>query len=111
MSRVLAGVAVAALSLAVASCAKGTGDAQPDAHYSATSKVSGTLSVMGFGTDDDVAKNRLAMAEKALGGDVDVKLSKGELDIQQFLGSVASGKPPSLIYVARNNIGSLASRG
>jgi multiple sugar transport system substrate-binding protein len=104
-------VTVITVSLAVASCAKGTGGEQTRAHYDAGASLSGTLSVMGFGTDDDVAKNRLADAEQALGSDVRVTLSEGELDIQQFLGSVASGKPPSLIYISRDNIGSLASRG
>jgi multiple sugar transport system substrate-binding protein len=97
--------------LVLASCAKGTGGEETKADYDADASLSGTLSIMGFGTEDDVAKNRLATAEKALGGDVDVKLAKGELDIQQFLGAVASGEPPSLVYASRNIIGTLASRG
>ncbi len=108
---VLLWVAVSALSLALSSCAKGTGGESSDADYDAGASLSGTLSVMGFGTEDDVAKNRLATAEKGLGDDVDVELAEGELDIQQFLGSVASGKPPSLIYASRTLIGTLASRG
>ena len=44
-------------------------------------------------------------------GDVDVELIEGELDLQQFLASVASGEPPSLLYADRDQIGSLAARG
>jgi multiple sugar transport system substrate-binding protein len=40
-----------------------------------------------------------------------VKLTEGELDIQQFLNAVASGEPPSIIYATRNRIGTFASRG
>jgi multiple sugar transport system substrate-binding protein len=98
-------------TLALASCAKGTGDQETEGSYDADATLSGQLSVMGFGTDDDVATTRLGLAEKELGSDVDVKLAKGELDIQQFLASVASDDPPSLIYVTRNRIGTFASRG
>ena len=66
---------------------------------------------MGFGTDDDVATTRLERTEKALGSDVHVKLVKGELDIQQFLSSVAAADPPSLVYADRSQIGTFASRG
>jgi multiple sugar transport system substrate-binding protein len=113
MSRVLTGLTAAVLSIGLASCAQGTGgdDTDQDASYDSGAKLSGTLDVMGFGTEDDVAQNRLATAEKALGGDVDVELAKGELDIQQFLGAVASGEPPDLVYASRNLIGTLASRG
>ena len=65
---------------------------------------------MGFGGEDEVATARMDLAETEL-GDVDVKLIKGDLDIQQFLSSVASGKPPSLLYADRDQIGSLAARG
>ena len=111
MSRVLTGVAATVLSVALASCAQGTGGEETDAEYDADASVSGSLEVMGFGTEDDVAQNRLSTAEAALGDEVEVELAKGELDIQQFLGAVASGEPPSLIYASRDLIGTLASRG
>lgn len=110
-SRVLLGVAAAVVSTTLASCAQGTGGQETDADYDADAGLSGTLEVMGFGTEDDVAQNRLAAAQDALGDDVEVELAKGELDIQQFLGAVASGEPPSLVYASRNVIGTLASRG
>ncbi|GAB6859373.1 ABC transporter substrate-binding protein [Microbacterium xylanilyticum] len=39
-----------------------------------------------------------------------VKAAEGDFDLQQFLSAVAAGKPPSLIYVSRNQVGSLAAR-
>jgi multiple sugar transport system substrate-binding protein len=98
-------------SLLLASCAQGTGDQETEASYDQDAKLSGKMTVMGFGTDDEVATTRLALAEKALGDDVEVKLVKGELDVQQFLAAAASGDAPALIYADRNQIGTFASRG
>ena len=39
----------------------------------------------------------MELAEEAL-GDVEVKLIEGDLDLQQFLSAVASGKPPEIVY-------------
>ena len=104
--------ALLASSLVVAGCARGTDDSgSGKIEYDADASLSGQLSVMGFGTDDEIATTRLDEAKKALGGDVDVKLVKGELDIQQFLAAVASGDAPSLVYADRNQIGTFASRG
>lgn len=98
-------------SLLLTACAKGTGDQETDASYDPDAKLSGQMTVMGFGTDDEIATTRLDLAEKALGSDLKVKLVKGELDVQQFLAAVASGDAPSLIYADRNQIGTFASRG
>ena len=97
---------------ALSSCAVGTGGADDsDAEYDADAGLSGALTVMGFSGVDEVATARMDLAEEALGGDVEVKLIEGELDLQQFLSAVASGKPPELLYANRNQIGSLAARG
>src|SRR3954454_3886235 len=105
------GVALAALLLTATGCAQGTGGAtDSSAEYDANAKLSGTLSVMGFSGVDEVATSRMDLAKKEL-GDVDVKLIEGELDLQQFLSAVASGKPPEIVYANRNQIGSLAARG
>ena len=109
----LAQLAVGALALAVlAGCAQGTGDDSggKSATFDPDQKLSGSLTVMGFGASDEIATTRLAEAKKAL-GDVKVKLVEGELDIQQFLSAVAAGDPPEIIYADRNEIGSFASRG
>ncbi|HZW41060.1 MAG TPA: extracellular solute-binding protein, partial [Agromyces sp.] len=104
-----AGAAVVALALG--GCAVGTGGASDDdADYDADAELSGKLSVMGFSGVDEVATSRMDYAEAEL-GDVDVKLIEGDLDIQQFLSAVASGKPPELVYADRDQIGSLAARG
>ena len=102
----------AAASLALLSgCAVGTGGAgDADADYDSGADLSGTLSVMGFSGVDEVATSRMDLAEEAL-GDVDVSLIDGDLDLQQFLSAVASGKPPEIVYANRDQIGSLAARG
>lgn len=68
------------------------------------------MTIMGFGGEDEVGTARMEMAEAEL-GDVEVELVKGDLDIQQFLSSVAAGEPPTLLYADRDQIGSLAARG
>jgi multiple sugar transport system substrate-binding protein len=111
-SRILSAGAVGAATVClITGCAVGTGGAgDEDAEYDAGAKLSGTLSVMGFSGVDEVATSRTALAEEAL-GDVEVKLIEGDLDLQQFLSAVASGKPPELVYANRDQVGSLAARG
>ncbi|WP_203230978.1 ABC transporter substrate-binding protein [Nocardioides caldifontis] len=110
--RRVSGIGLLVAAGLLTACAQGTGDddTSADASYDSEAELSGTLEVMGFGTEDDVAQNRLAEAEKAL-GDVEVDLVEGDLDIQQFLASVADGSPPDLVYAERNQIGTFASRG
>lgn len=97
---------------ALTSCARGSGDQQSaDSDFSPDAELSGKMTVMGFGTDDEIGATRLSLAEDALGDDVDVELVEGELDIQQFLASVASGDAPAVIYADRNLLGTFASRG
>jgi multiple sugar transport system substrate-binding protein len=111
MRRVVSGVGLVVAAGLLTACAQGTGDdTSTDASYDSDAELSGTLEVMGFGTEDDVAQNRLAEAEKIL-GDVELDLVEGDLDIQQFLASVADGSPPDLVYAERNEIGTFASRG
>jgi multiple sugar transport system substrate-binding protein len=96
----------------LAACAQGTGDSDEssDASFDKDADVSGSVQVMGFGAGDEIATVRLDRAEEAL-GEADVELVEGDLDIQQFLSSVASGEPPSLVYAERSQIGTFASRG
>ena len=65
---------------------------------------------MGFSGVDEVATSRVDLAEDTL-GDVKVNLIEGDLDRQQFLSTVASGKPPEVLYANRDQIGSLSARG
>ncbi|KAB8185751.1 extracellular solute-binding protein [Nonomuraea phyllanthi] len=102
------------LALALTSCAKGTGGgatATPSAgQFNPSATFQGSISVMGFGATDEIGSTRVDLAKKALGG-ADVKLIEGDLDIQQFLSSVAAGDPPDIIYANRDQIGTFASRG
>lgn len=101
-----------ASALLLAGCAKGTGDSgQQNASFDPKASLKGNVTVMGFGAEDEIGSVRLDQAKKALGSRVNVKLIKGDLDIQQFLNSVASGKPPEVVYADRNQIGTFAARG
>ncbi len=105
----LATVTCAAL---VAGCAQGTGgETRSDVTYDRDQDLSGKLSIMGFGGEDEIGQTRLKEAKQALGSDVTISQVKGDLDIQQFLSAVASGKPPELVYANRDQVGSFASRG
>ncbi|WP_254069459.1 ABC transporter substrate-binding protein [Herbiconiux sp. VKM Ac-2851] len=108
-----ASAVVLGIALGLGGCAVGTGGSatQDDTDYDSSAALSGKLTVMGFGASDDVATARLDLTKKELGSDVDVELIEGDLDIQQFLSSVASGQPPELLYANRDQIGSLAARG
>lgn len=101
------------LALLLAGCAKGTGGQaapQEAGQYNPSAKYSGTITVMGIAGVDEVATTRLDLAKTALGG-ADVKRIEGDLDVQQFLSSVATGSPPDLVYANRDQLGTFASRG
>jgi multiple sugar transport system substrate-binding protein len=94
----------------LAGCAQGTGGGEgPEVTFDPDAELDGKLTVMGFGATDEIGSVRVAEAKAAL-GDVDVKLVEGDLDIQQFLSSVATGEPPEIIYANRDQIGTFASR-
>lgn len=101
-------VAGAAAVLLVAGCAQGTGGSDDAPSFGGEPEEN--LSVMGFGTGDEIGQVRFDRASAALEGTT-IELSEGELDIQAFLSSVASGNPPDLINASRDQIGTFASRG
>ncbi|GAA4061459.1 ABC transporter substrate-binding protein [Nonomuraea soli] len=106
-------IRLAVLALALTSCAKGTGGQaapQEAGTFNPGAAYTGTITVMGIAGVDEVATTRLDLAKAALGG-ADVKRTEGDLDVQQFLSSVASGSPPDLVYAIRDQIGTFASRG
>jgi multiple sugar transport system substrate-binding protein len=72
-------------------------------------KSDGALTIMGFGTGDDVAETRAAIATKAVGGDV--SRPSGAFNDQQFLAAVASGNVPDLVYLDRQKVGTYAAKG
>jgi multiple sugar transport system substrate-binding protein len=95
---VVAIVAVAAITAGLAS-----------AHSNGGAKAAATLNIMGFGTGDDVAETRAALATKAVGGDV--SRPAGSFNDQQFLAAVASGNVPDLVYLDRQKVGTYAAKG
>jgi len=110
--RLMPALALLVTSGLLGACAQGTSnDTSKDASYDPDATLSGDLTVLGFGGEDEIGTTRLDAAKSALGSDVNVKLVKGDLDIQQFLSSVASGQPPEIIYANRNQIGTFAARG
>ncbi|HZD11320.1 MAG TPA: extracellular solute-binding protein, partial [Candidatus Binatia bacterium] len=72
--------------------------------------VSGSLSILGFSLPDEVATVRVDRF-KELYPNVEVNLTEGSLDQQQFLTAVASGNPPDLIYTNREVLSTYATRG
>ena len=112
LKRMGPGLAVAAAaSIMLTSCAVGTGVTEDDETvYDPDAELSGNLQVMGFGAGDEIATTRYDLAKEAL-GDVKVELIEGDLDMQQFLSSVAAGDPPEMLYANRDQIGSLAANG
>jgi multiple sugar transport system substrate-binding protein len=75
-----------------------------------TTKNAGTLNIMGFGTGDDVAESRAAIATAALNGTT-VNRPSGGFNDQQFLAAVASGNAPDLVYLDRQKVGTYAAKG
>jgi multiple sugar transport system substrate-binding protein len=65
---------------------------------------------MGFSLQDVIASTRVDEVEKAYPG-LQVKVAEGGFDEQQFLSAVASGNPPSAVYLEREDLGTYAARG
>jgi multiple sugar transport system substrate-binding protein len=109
--RRLAVLGFAALLLAGCGGGGSSGSSSSDFAAVPTADRSGqTLTTYGFGTGDDVAVNRTKLAKAAI---APAKLDNpnGAYDPQRFLTQVASGNIPDLIYVDRQQIGTLAAKG
>ncbi len=72
--------------------------------------VKGKMTTLGFTVEDQIAKARVAEVRKAY-PDLDLKVTSGAFDEQQFLSAVASGKPPSAVYLPRSELGTYAAKG
>jgi multiple sugar transport system substrate-binding protein len=96
LAALIASVAMVAITASLAS-----------AHSTKTN--AGTLNIMGFGTGDDVAESRAAIATKAVGGAVN--RPSGSFNDQQFLAAIASGNAPDLVYLDRQKVGTYAAKG
>jgi multiple sugar transport system substrate-binding protein len=65
---------------------------------------------MGFSLQDVIATSRADVFREEY-PDVRLKVAEGGFDEQQFLSAVASGEPPSLVYLERTELGTYAARG
>ncbi|MCO1597900.1 extracellular solute-binding protein [Micromonospora sp. RHAY321] len=107
MSRILRATAFAGVfALTLTGC----GGVGGDSGAGGGTATKGTLSTMGFGFSDEIATTRVD-AFKRDHPDVDLKVTEGAFDEQQFLSAVASGNPPDLVYMDRKLIGTYAKRG
>ncbi|MGW0516414.1 ABC transporter substrate-binding protein [Crossiella sp. NPDC003009] len=68
------------------------------------------LTTMGFGLPDEHATARVA-AYRAAHPETPVRIVEGAFDAQQFLSSVAAGRPPDLVYADRTTLGGFIARG
>ncbi|MDR7273774.1 extracellular solute-binding protein [Catenuloplanes atrovinosus] len=68
-----------------------------------------TLSMMGFGTGDEIAKTRFDEANRSIAPSA-AAAGEGSFDAQQFLAAVASGAPPDLVYMERRLLGTYAAK-
>jgi len=76
------------------------------------SDLSGELFAFGFGyeTGDQIAQVRVDEFRQ-LYPDVDIEFSESGFDAQGFLSALASGDPPDLVNLPRNEIGTYIARG
>ena len=114
MRRVAVILVSAGLLAAAAGCGGGSSSSSSSSGGAGTTPkptAGQTLRIMGFGTNgDDVAKTRFALAAKAI-APAKVAAPNGGFNSQQFLAGVASGNPPDLVYLDRQDVGSLAAKG
>ena len=112
--RVVAVVVCAALAIVAAGCGGKKSSSGSDsgalAPQSSSQRAGETLRIYGFGSGDDVANNRAALAKQAI---APAKLVNpdGAYDPQRFLTQLASGNVPDLIYLDRQQVATLAAKG
>ncbi len=102
------GVAVPASLLVLVACGGVGSDSGAD--EGTEGEIDGSITTLGFGVEDEIAKARVRAVEEAY-ADLDVKINSGAFEEQQFLNSVSSGNPPSLVYLDRSELGTYAARG
>ncbi|HVZ22619.1 MAG TPA: hypothetical protein VG871_16210, partial [Vicinamibacterales bacterium] len=108
-------VVVAALAT-LAGCGGGSSskssstNSTPFAVQSSAQRANETLQIYGFGTGDDVANNRAALAKKAI-APAKLQNPNGGYDPQKFLTQLAAGNVPDLVYLDRQQVATLAAKG
>jgi multiple sugar transport system substrate-binding protein len=95
----------AALIVALAAGCGGVGKSDADSGDNATA----TLTMMGFGTGDEIAKTRFDAANAAIAPSK-ATASDGSFNAQQFLSAVAANTPPDLVYMERRLLGTYAAK-
>jgi multiple sugar transport system substrate-binding protein len=90
----------------------GGGTAGDESTGGAAADVSGDLFAFGFGyeTGDIIAQTRIDRFRE-LHPDVAVDFSESGFDPQTFLSALASGEPPDVVNLVRNDIGTYIARG
>jgi multiple sugar transport system substrate-binding protein len=110
-----------ALLIVAALCAVATGCGSSKSSSKSSSSSAGgsaggptgagqTLHVYGFGTGDEIANTRAALASKAV-APAKVANPSGGFSDQQFLTQVASHNPPDVVYMDRQKVGQYAAKG
>jgi multiple sugar transport system substrate-binding protein len=107
-THLLAGMSVLVLATACGGVGGGSGDSSGSS--GGDGAVSGVVDTMGFSLQDVIASTRVDEVKKAY-PDLRVKVAEGGFDEQQFLSAVASGNPPSAVYLEREELGTYAARG
>ena len=72
--------------------------------------VGGDLAVSGFGLPDETATVRVDTFREQY-PQVNLELTEGAFDQQQFLTAVASGNVPDVVYLSRDDLSTYATRG
>jgi multiple sugar transport system substrate-binding protein len=104
--RLTAAAATVALLAVLAAGCGGSGSSDEAAKPTA----SDTLKIMGFGSGDEIANTRIAIARKAI-APAKLQNPQGGFQEQQFLTAIAGGDIPDLVYLDRQKVGSVAARG
>jgi multiple sugar transport system substrate-binding protein len=104
------GLAVLAVAVLLCAACGGGGSGGSSSTPSAAERAGQTLTIYGFGTGDDVAVNRAKVARAAI-APAKLKNPEGAFSAQVFLTRIASGTPPDLIYLDRQQVASLAAKG
>ena len=105
-------VALAAV-LVAAGCGGGSGGDSSSGDFApvpSSDRGSQVLKLYGFGKGDDVAQNRFAVAKQAV-APAKVLNPEGAYNPQRFLTQLASGNVPDLLYLDRQQVGTLAAKG
>jgi multiple sugar transport system substrate-binding protein len=112
MGRGRIGVAALACAacLAAAGCGGGGSKSSSPGTAGGPTGAGQTLSIIGFGSGDEIANTRAALATKAV-APAKVKNPTGGFNDQQFLAMVASHNVPDLIYLDRQKVGTYAAKG